>query len=105
MKVHSALPTCSSSLDDFPDHSYKKDASFAENFYGLKRRRRPIYVTERATAAVGGIPVQERLGRREVIRSLIFLVRLASLKLSRGLLILICIGRATIPAFKGPRLL
>jgi len=51
------------------------DASFAEKFYGLKRRRRPYIETERARAAVGGIPVEEKLKDREVWRSLIVLVR------------------------------
>jgi hypothetical protein len=51
------------------------DASFAENFYGLKRRRRPFIETERARAAVGGVPVEEKLRDREVWRSLIVLVR------------------------------
>jgi hypothetical protein len=51
------------------------DASFAENFYGLKRRRRPYIETERARAAVGGVPVEEELRDREVWRSLIILVR------------------------------
>jgi hypothetical protein len=50
------------------------DASFSENFYGLKRRRRPWIETERAKAAVGGIPVKEKLRSREVWRSLVFLV-------------------------------
>jgi hypothetical protein len=51
------------------------DTSFAENFYGLKRRRRPFIETERARAAVGGVPVEEKLRDREVWRSLIVLVR------------------------------
>jgi len=52
----------------------KYGASFAENFYGLKRRRRPLIETERARAAVGGIPAEEKLGAREIRRSLLFLV-------------------------------
>ncbi|KAI0301875.1 hypothetical protein B0F90DRAFT_1667714 [Multifurca ochricompacta] len=52
------------------------DASFAENFYGLKRRRRPFIETERARAAVGGVPAEERLRDREVWRSLVVLVGL-----------------------------
>jgi hypothetical protein len=51
------------------------DASFAENFYGLKRRRRPFIETERAQAAVGGVALEEKLGDREVWRSLVILVR------------------------------
>ena len=51
------------------------DASFSENFYGLKRRRRPFIETERARAAVGGVPVEEKLRDREVWRSLVVLVR------------------------------
>lgn len=50
------------------------DASFSENFYGLKRRRRPYIETERARAAVGGIPATEKLRNREIWRSLLFLV-------------------------------
>lgn len=54
------------------------DASFSENFYGLKRRRRPCIDTERASAAVGGIPPGESLRSREIGRSLWFLVRIRS---------------------------
>lgn len=50
-------------------------ASFSENFYGLKRRRRPIFETERAQAAVGSVPAGEKLRGREVWRSMMFLVR------------------------------
>lgn len=52
----------------------KHNASFAENFYGLKRRRRPFIDSQRAQAAVGGIPPGEKLRNREVTRSLFFLV-------------------------------
>lgn len=54
----------------------KHGASFAENFYGLKRRRRPLFSTERADAAVGGSSMakESRLGRREMRLSLLFLV-------------------------------
>ncbi|KAF7978348.1 hypothetical protein HWV62_36125 [Athelia sp. TMB] len=50
------------------------NASFSENFYGLKRRRKPWIETERAKAAVGGIPIGEKLRTREIWRSLVFLV-------------------------------
>jgi len=56
------------------------NASFAENFYGLKRRRRPLFATERAAAAVGGVPAQEKLRSKEITRSLIFLVGLPYLR-------------------------
>ncbi|TCD67693.1 ubiquitin-protein ligase peroxin 12 [Steccherinum ochraceum] len=56
------------------------NASFSENFYGLKRRRTPVFATERANAAVGGVPVQEKLRSREITRSLIFLVGLPYLR-------------------------
>ncbi|KAF8165070.1 cyclin-dependent protein kinase inhibitor [Crassisporium funariophilum] len=52
----------------------KHGASFSENFYGLKRRRRPYIETGRATAAVGGIPPLEALRTQEIWRSLLFLV-------------------------------
>ncbi|KAJ6516210.1 cyclin-dependent protein kinase inhibitor [Mycena sanguinolenta] len=52
----------------------KHNASFAENFYGLKRRRRPFIDTERVKAAVGGIPPGEKLRAQEIWRSLLFLV-------------------------------
>ncbi|KAF9495724.1 hypothetical protein BDN71DRAFT_1447164 [Pleurotus eryngii] len=58
----------------------KHNASFAENFYGLKRRRRPYIETERARAAVGGIPATEKLRNREIWRSLLFLVGLPYLR-------------------------
>ena len=50
------------------------DASFAENFYGLKRRRHPWIPTPRAAAAVRGAPVAEKLRAREIWESLFFLV-------------------------------
>lgn len=49
-------------------------ASFSENFYGLKRRRKPLIETERARAAVGGVAEEEQLGPKELRRSLLFLV-------------------------------
>ncbi|RDB20477.1 Peroxisome assembly protein 12 [Hypsizygus marmoreus] len=52
----------------------KHNASFAENFYGLKRRRRPYIEAERTRAAVGGIPAGEALRNQEIQRSLFFLV-------------------------------
>ena len=51
------------------------DASFAENFYGLKRRRHPWVLTDRASAAVRGVPVAEKLRDKEIWQSLFFLVR------------------------------
>ena len=50
------------------------DASFAENFYGLKRRRHPWISTDRAAAAVRGTPAAEKLRSREIWQSLFFLV-------------------------------
>lgn len=55
---------------------FSPDASFSERFYGLKRRRRPYVDTNRALAAVGVVPKQERLRDRDISLSLIFLVRL-----------------------------
>ncbi|KAG8960148.1 ubiquitin-protein ligase peroxin 12 [Tulasnella sp. 419] len=49
-------------------------ASFAENFYGLKRRRKPVIEAERAKAAVGSAVQQEKLRGRELRTSLLFLV-------------------------------
>ncbi|KAK0490676.1 cyclin-dependent protein kinase inhibitor [Armillaria novae-zelandiae] len=49
-------------------------ASFSENFYGLKRRRRPYIEAEREKAATGGVPAGEKLRRQEIWRSLLFLV-------------------------------
>ncbi|KAI9000930.1 Pex12 amino terminal region-domain-containing protein [Trametes punicea] len=51
-------------------------ASFAENFYGLKRRRVPLFKTDRARSASGGVFPEEKLRDREIWRSLIFLVGL-----------------------------
>ena len=53
-------------------------ASFAENFYGLKRRRAPLFKTERARSAAGGVFPEERMREREIWRSLVFLVRVLS---------------------------
>ncbi|KAJ7233137.1 cyclin-dependent protein kinase inhibitor [Mycena haematopus] len=50
------------------------NASFAENFYGLKRRRRPFIDTERVKIAVGGNPPGENLRAQEIWGSLVFLV-------------------------------
>jgi hypothetical protein len=58
----------------------KHGASFSENFYGLKRRRRPWVETERVKAAVGGIPAGEKLRSKEVWGSLLFLVGLPYLR-------------------------
>ncbi|KAG1753694.1 Pex12 amino terminal region-domain-containing protein [Suillus paluster] len=58
----------------------KHNASFSENFYGLKRRRKPWITTERATAAVGGIPAGEKLRNREIWRSLFFLIAVPYLR-------------------------
>ncbi|KXN87959.1 Ankyrin repeat protein nuc-2 [Leucoagaricus sp. SymC.cos] len=58
----------------------KHSASFAENFYGLKRRRRPFIETERTKAAVGGIPRNEALRGPEIWRSLVFLVGIPYLR-------------------------
>ena len=73
LRKHSEYSSKSTPLDIL--HLCATDASFAENFYGLKRRRRPFIETERARAAVGGVPVEEKLRDREVWRSLIVLVR------------------------------
>jgi len=49
-------------------------ASFSEHFYGLKRRRKPVIETDRADAAVGGIPEQGKLRRIDILGSVVFLV-------------------------------
>ncbi|KAE8211588.1 hypothetical protein CF327_g4672 [Tilletia walkeri] len=65
-------------------------SSFAENFYGLRRRRRPAITTDRAKAAGAarsgssarldgsrqGVALQEKLRGREIYLSLLFLVGL-----------------------------
>ncbi|CDO68720.1 hypothetical protein BN946_scf184652.g47 [Trametes cinnabarina] len=51
-------------------------ASFAENFYGLKRRRVPLFKIDRARTAAGGVFPEEKLRDREIWRSLVFLVGL-----------------------------
>jgi len=58
----------------------KHGASFSENFYGLKRRRKPYIEPERARAATGGIPEAEKLGNKEIQRSLLLLVGLPYLR-------------------------
>ncbi|EIN10291.1 hypothetical protein PUNSTDRAFT_64646 [Punctularia strigosozonata HHB-11173 SS5] len=55
-------------------------ASFSENFYGLKRRRRPLIEPERARAAVGGVFREERLRNRDIRKSLVFLIGLPYLR-------------------------
>jgi hypothetical protein len=49
-------------------------ASFAENFYGLKRRRTPAVETVRVNAALNEISPHEKLQSRDINRSLFFLV-------------------------------
>ncbi|KAI5124795.1 hypothetical protein M0805_005429 [Coniferiporia weirii] len=49
-------------------------ASFAENFYGLKRQRKPLYETERTKLAVGNSVAGAQLRDRDIHRSLFFLV-------------------------------
>lgn len=49
-------------------------ASFAENFYGLKRRRTPTVETVRVNAALNDISPHEKLQPKEIRRSLLFLV-------------------------------
>ncbi|KAF9816325.1 hypothetical protein IEO21_04190 [Rhodonia placenta] len=61
-------------------HLRTHGASFSENFYGLKRRRRPIFETERAKAAVPGVLPEEKLRDREIWRSLLILVGLPYLR-------------------------
>ena len=56
-----------------PEVDFMTGASFSENFYGLKRRRKPLLETERANAVVGP-PPEEKLAPRDISRSLFFLV-------------------------------
>lgn len=49
--------------------------SFAENFYGMKRRRRPGVSSERAQAAADLFSDHQKLRKRELRWSLFFLVR------------------------------
>ncbi|KAH9938577.1 uncharacterized protein B0H18DRAFT_1081185 [Fomitopsis serialis] len=57
----------------------KHGASFSENFYGLKRRRRPLFETERARGSAGRT-ARGATPDREIWRSLIFLVGLPYLR-------------------------
>ncbi|KAG7097238.1 hypothetical protein E1B28_004609 [Marasmius oreades] len=61
-------------------HLQEHGASFSENFYGLKRRRRPYIETNKTQAAVGGIPNRERLGGLEIRHSLLFLIAIPYLR-------------------------
>ncbi|KAH9947260.1 cyclin-dependent protein kinase inhibitor [Amylocystis lapponica] len=66
----------------FVEHHYlrRHNASFSENFYGLKRRRRPLFETDRARVAASGVLAEEKLRDRHVWRSLLFLVGLPYLR-------------------------
>ncbi|KDN50009.1 hypothetical protein RSAG8_01345, partial [Rhizoctonia solani AG-8 WAC10335] len=55
-------------------------ASFAENFYGLKRRRTPAVETVRVNAALNEISPHEKLQSRDINRSLFFLVGIPYLR-------------------------
>lgn len=57
-----------------------QSASFAENFYGLKRRRTPLFETDRAKAAVGTSASDGKLRDRDIRRSLFFLVAVPYLR-------------------------
>jgi len=57
-----------------------QSASFAENFYGLKRRRKPLYETDRAKAAVGVSASDGKLRDRDIRRSLFYLVAVPYLR-------------------------
>lgn len=67
-------------IDDFEWHAASSNAqtavgaSFAEHFYGLQRRRRPLVETERANIAVGRATEPVKLRDLDVGRSLLFLV-------------------------------
>ncbi|CAD6574171.1 MAG: ubiquitin-protein ligase peroxin 12 [Cyphobasidiales sp. Tagirdzhanova-0007] len=50
------------------------NGSFSENFYGMKRRRRPGVSSERAQAAVDIFTDHEKLRKREIRWSLFFLI-------------------------------
>jgi len=52
----------------------KHNASFSENFYGLKRRRRPYIETDRASAAVEALPRGEALQKQDIWRSLLLVI-------------------------------
>ncbi|KAL7007347.1 ubiquitin-protein ligase peroxin 12 [Cystobasidiomycetes sp. EMM_F5] len=54
--------------------------SFAENFYGMKRRRRPAMASERAQDAAGLFTDHTRLRKRELRWSLFFLVAVPYLR-------------------------
>lgn len=56
--------------------THSPDASFAENFYGLYRRRRTGINTQRATASVSTSKMQTiyALNRRQINLSLLFLI-------------------------------
>ena len=79
-------------------------ASFSENFYGLKRRRKPLIETERAKAAVGGVPEEEQLGSKELRRSLLFLVNYYELLTLSGRNLCV-LGWHSLLACEGKRLL
>lgn len=49
-------------------------ASFAENFYGLMRRRKPLLETPRADAVLGRPADERALSAKDIRRSLVFLV-------------------------------
>ncbi|OCB90859.1 cyclin-dependent protein kinase inhibitor [Sanghuangporus baumii] len=55
-------------------------ASFAENFYGLKRRRKPLFDTSRAKAAVGVSVGEGKLRKKDIQRSLFFLIAVPYLR-------------------------
>ena len=79
-------------------------ASFSENFYGLKRRRKPLIETERAKAAVGGVSEEEQLGPKELRRSLLFLVNYYDFLTLFGRNLCVS-GWHSLPACEGQRLL
>ncbi|GJJ07584.1 hypothetical protein Clacol_001787 [Clathrus columnatus] len=57
-----------------------RDASFAENFYGLKRRRKQFIPTERADLAVNSLLPENKLRSKDIWQSLLFLIGIPYLR-------------------------
>lgn len=72
--------------------------SFAENFYGMKRRRRPGVSSERAQAAADLFSDHQKLRKRELRWSLFFLVSvLAACSVGISALTTVSLPQITVP--------
>ncbi|KAG9104104.1 ubiquitin-protein ligase peroxin 12 [Ceratobasidium sp. 370] len=82
IRIVNRFEECYSLLMLIVERHYLKvhGASFAENFYGMKRRRTPAVETVRVNAVLDDISPHEKLQPKDINRSLFFLVAVPYLR-------------------------